>query len=91
MKPNYNHNDAPLALRCEIPMTNYNTYRHPSTICPHCNGSLILKYDDLYCIQCSRIPNQTHPTMITDKEYKLRERGEQSVQNRIDRAAQGYR
>ena len=30
-------------------------------------------------------------TMMTDKEYKLRERGEASVQNRIDRAAQGYR
>ena len=83
MEPNYNPNNAPLSLRCEILMTNYNTYRHPSTICQHCNGSLIQNYDKVYCIQCSRVPNQTHPTMITDKEYKLRERGEASVRNRI--------
>ena len=54
--------------------------------CLHCGGSIIKKYDSIYCIQCSREPNKTIPT-ITEYELEMHKRGEDSVKNRIKSAA----
>ncbi len=54
--------------------------------CLHCGGTIIKKYDRIYCIQCSREPNQTTPT-ITEHELEMHKRGEHSVINRIKSAA----
>jgi len=54
--------------------------------CLHCGGSIIKKYDSIYCIQCSREPKQTHPT-VTEHELQMHKRGEDSVRNRIKSAA----
>jgi hypothetical protein len=86
MEPNYNHNNAPLPLRQVVYMTNFNTYQPKSTICQHCNGSIIQKYDRVYCIQCSREPVRKHPTTISDAEYIQHKKGEASIQARIRNA-----
>ena len=54
--------------------------------CLHCGGSIIEKYDSIYCIQCSREPKQTHPT-ISDEEYEASKRGDHSITQRINRVA----
>jgi hypothetical protein len=59
-----------------------------SLICAHCKGSIIQKYDRIYCIQCSREPNQSNPATISNKEYKQDRRGDISIKQRITRVAQ---
>ena len=54
--------------------------------CLHCGGSIIEKYDSIYCIQCSREPKQTHPTISND-EYEASKRGDHSINQRINRVA----
>ena len=54
--------------------------------CLHCGGSIIEKYDSIYCIQCSREPEQTHPT-ISNEEYEASKRGDHSITQRINRVA----
>jgi len=56
--------------------------------CLHCGGSIIQKYDRIYCIQCSREPNQPNPTTISNKEYEQDRRGDISIKQRITRVAQ---
>jgi hypothetical protein len=64
-------------------MTNFNTYRHPSTVCSHCNGSIILKYDRAYCIQCSRPVQKTVVRLPTEAEYKTSRKAEKAMLRRV--------
>ena len=66
-------------------MTNFNTYRHPSTICSHCNGSIILKYGRVYCIQCSRPAQETVVRLPTDAEYKQAKKAEKAMTRKVGR------
>ena len=54
--------------------------------CKHCNGTVIQKYDRIYCIQCSREPNSSTP-QITNEEYIQNKRGDDSIRQRINSAA----
>ena len=56
--------------------------------CSHCGGTIIQKYDKVYCIQCSREPSQEEPAIISTEEYKQNKRGDNSVNLSIHRAAQ---
>ena len=56
--------------------------------CGYCKGSIIQNYDKIYCIQCSREPSKQAPATITDEEYQMHKRGDDSVRQRINSAAQ---
>ena len=36
--------------------------------CNYCNGTIIQKYDAVYCIQCSRVPTTKEPAIISNTE-----------------------
>ena len=55
--------------------------------CQYCKGTIIKNYDRIYCIQCSREPNKSAPTIVTKQELQMHKRGEDSVNNRIKSAA----
>ncbi len=82
-RTNNNVNQAPLPLRPSVTMNN------PKQIkCNHCKGSIIQKYDRIYCIQCSRDYKQSTPIKISEEEYLLDRRGDYSIKQRITRVAQ---
>ena len=80
-RTNNNVNQAPLPLRPSVTMNNNKQMK-----CKHCKGSIIQKYDRIYCIQCSREPNSSIPQVSYD-EYIQNKRGDDSVRQRINSAA----
>ena len=80
---NNSMNQAPLPLRPSVTMNNNKQMK-----CKHCKGSIIQKYDRIYCIQCSRDYKQSTPIKISEKEYQSDRRGDYSIRQRITRVAQ---
>ena len=56
----------------------------PLVRCKHCNGHIINKYDEAYCINCSRPVNQIHPT-FTDEELKRERKSETTIRRKYAR------
>jgi len=53
------------------------------TYCNHCNGTMVTKYNNTYCINCSRPLKRTVVRLPTDAEYKTSKKAERAMLKRV--------
>jgi len=55
------------------------------TYCTHCNGTMITKYSNAYCINCSRPSVVKVVRLPTDAEYKQAKKAEKAMTRKVGR------
>ena len=55
------------------------------TYCTHCNGTMITKYSNTYCINCSRPSVVKVVRLPTDAEYKQAKKAEKAMTRKVGR------
>ena len=55
------------------------------TYCTHCNGTMVTKYSNTYCINCSRPSVAKVVRLPTDAEYKQAKKAEKAMTRKVGR------